>query len=147
MKREFADQFNQEVDGYRKALLYYARQCDWEAFKARAGRLFDYVESVEFQELERRFFKTFNLVLAALVLAVIALCGVDFNAHQELLSLKNAFVLAAIGASSFELYFFFDYRMYCDIKTFCYKKRRENFIRNMEQDFRSFAFPPERQAA
>jgi hypothetical protein len=139
MKRELAEQFNQEVDNYRKALLFYARKCDWEEFKAKAGRLFDYVEAIEFSELERRFFTIFNPILAVLGLAVFALFGVDFEVHPEWLRLKDTFVLASIAASSFELYFFLDFRMYMDIKTSCYKKRRENFIRDIEQDFRGIA--------
>lgn len=142
MKRELAEKFNQEVDSYRNALLYEARKCDWEAFKARAGKLFDYVESIEFSELERRFFTVFSLILALLGLVVLALLGVDFQAHPELMRLKSTVVLAGIAVSSFELYFFIDYRMYMDIKTSCYKKRRENFIRNMEQDFRTYALRP-----
>jgi hypothetical protein len=110
MKKELAEQFNQEVASYRNALLSCARTCDWEAFKA--GRLFDYVETVEFMELERRFFNIFNLLLSVLVLAVIGLFSVDFDVHQELMRLKNAFVTCAVAVSSFELYFFLDYRMH-----------------------------------
>jgi hypothetical protein len=138
MQRERAEQFNREVDNYRKALLYYARKCDWETFEAKAGRLFDYVESIEFMELERRFYKVFNLILAVLVLAVIGLITVDFGVHQELTRLKNVFILSMVAVSSFELYFYLNYRMYAGVKTQYSKKRRENFIRNIERDFRSY---------
>jgi hypothetical protein len=135
------------VENHRKALLYYARKCDWETFHAKAGRLFDYLESIEFRELERRFYSVFSLVLGFLVLAVIGLMTVDFQVHQELPSLKNAFMMSAIAVSSFELYFYVDYRMYVDIKTRCYRKRREIFIREIERDFRGFAVQQERNAA
>src|SRR5512143_4129576 len=115
MKRQLAERFNQEVENHRKALLYYARKCDWETFHAKAGRLFDYLESIEFRELERRFYSVFSLVLVFQVLA----------------SLKNAFMMSSIAVSSFELYFYVDYRMYVDIKTRCYRKRREIFIREI----------------
>lgn len=147
MKRELAEQFNQEVDNYRKALLFYARKCDWETFKAKAGRMFDYVESVEFRELERRFFRVFNLILGILVLAVIGLFSVDFGVNQELMRLKNFFIVSALAVSSFELYFFIDYRMYINFKTFSFRKRREKFIRGIEQDFRRYAVQSERRAA
>src|SRR5512143_852703 len=147
MKRQLAERFNQEVENHRKALLYYARKCDWETFHAKAGRLFDYLESIEFRELERRFYSVFSLVLGFLVLAVIGLMTVDFQVHQELPRLKNAFVMSAIAVSSFELYFYVDYRMYVDVKTRCYRKRRETFIREIERDFRGFAVQPERKAA
>src|SRR5512142_975493 len=101
MKRELAERFNREVENHRKALLYYARKCDWETFKAKAGRLFDYVESVEFRELERRFYSIFNLILGFLVLAVIGLMMVDFQVHQELLRFKNTFVVSALAVSGY----------------------------------------------
>jgi hypothetical protein len=138
MKRELAEQFNQEVDNYRKALLYYARNCDWRTFEAKAGRLFDYVESVEFRELERRFYRTFNLILGILVVAVVGLFSMDFGVHQELLRMKSAFVMSAFAVSSFELYFFIDYRIYINFKTCSFEKRRESFIRGIEQDFRGY---------
>jgi hypothetical protein len=147
MKKEIAEQFNREVDNYRRALLYCARKCDWEAFKDKAGRLFDYVESIEFRELERRFFTVFNFILSILVLAVIMLFSVDFQVHPELLRLKSVFVMSALAGSGFELYFFIDYRMYAVIKVSNYKKRREIFIRNIEQDFRSYAGQTDRKAA
>lgn len=147
MKEELDREFNQEVDSYRKALLYYARKRDWETFKDKAGRLFDYVESIEFRELERRFFTVFNLILSLLILAVIVLFSVDFEAHRELLRLKTTFVLSAIAVSSFELYFFIDYRLYAEIKTLSYKKRRDTFVRNIAQDFSSYAAQSEQKAA
>ncbi len=147
MKKELAELFNQEVESYRNGLLYYARNCDWETFEEKAGRMFDYVESIEFRELQRRFYMVFNLILVVLVLGVIVLCGVDFQAHQELLRLKSGFILSALAVSSFELYFYIDYRIFISIKTFSYKKRRENFIQGIEQDFRSYAVQGERNAA
>ena len=147
MKKELAEQFNEEVDSYRNALLYYARKYDWETFKDKAGRLFDYVESIEFKELDRRFFTTFSAILAVLILAVIALVSVDFQVHQELLRLKSGFILSALVGSSFKLCFFIDYRLYVEVKTVNYKKRRDNFIKNIEQDFKGYAAQTERKAA
>jgi len=147
MKRQLAERFNQEVENHRKALLYYARKCDWETFEAKAGRLFDYVESIEFMELERRFFTVFNLILGVLILAIIGLLTVDFEVHRELFKFKNSFVMTTLAVSSFELYFFIDYRLYVGVKTRYYKKRRENFIRNIEKDFRGFTVQKERSAA
>jgi hypothetical protein len=145
MKKELAEQFNQEVDRYRNALLYEARKNEWEAFDARAGKLFDYVESIEFSELERRFFTVFTPILAVLGLVVLALVGVDFQAHPELMRLKNTVILAGLAVSSFELYFFIDYRIYMGIKTTYYEKRRKSFIRNMELDFRAYVLRPSNQ--
>lgn len=147
MKKELAEQFNQEVETYRRALLYYAKICDWQTFEAKAGRMFDYVESVELRELERRFFNAFNLILGALIMAVIIYFNVDFEAHLEWVRWKNVFLLSAIAACSFELYFYLDYRIYIKVKTTYYRKRRENFIRGLEEDFRNYTPQTVRNAA
>lgn len=147
MKRELAEEFSREVDSYRNALLYCARKSDWDSFKDKAGRLFDYVEAVEHSELERRFFAIFTPILAVLVLVVLALVGGKFEVNPELMRMKQTVILAAVIASTFELYFFLNFRMYKSVRTTYSMKRRENFIRNMEQDFRSYAFQSERRAA
>ena len=81
MKSEREKQFNHDVETYRKALLYHARISDWEAFKANAGSMFDYVEAIEYSELERRFCKNFFAILVALIVIVVALVNVDFAGH------------------------------------------------------------------
>jgi len=78
---------------------------------------------------------------------VLALVGVNFDANPELQRLKNSFILAALAGSTFELYFFIDFRFYVGVKSTNYKARREKFIRNIEQDFRSYAVSSERKAA
>ena len=147
MKREWEKQFNQDVENYRKTLLYHARTSDWETFKAKAGRMFDYVEAIEYSELERRFFKNFSVVLLVLIAIAVALFQVDFAVTPELLRLKNVMVLAGLLASSFELFFYINYRTYVKVKTDLYAERREKFIRNIEQDFRDYVVESERKAA
>ena len=138
MKRGREKQFNQDVENYRRALLYHARISDWETFKAKAGRMFDYLEAIEYSELERRFFMNFNAVLVVLIAIAVALFQVDFEVAPELVRLKNVMVLAGLGVGSFELYFYINYRTYVRVRTFNYAERREKFIRNIEQDFRSY---------
>jgi hypothetical protein len=147
MRTGMEKQFNQEVENYRKALLYHARISDWETFKAKAGKMFDYVEAIEYSELERRFFTNFNVILAVLAAIVVALFMVDFAVTPELLRLKNTMILASLGASSFELYFYLDYKIYMKVKVRHYTDRREKFIRNIEKDFRSYVLQAERKAA
>ena len=147
MKRGLEKQFNQDVESYRKALLYHARISDWETFKAKAGRMFDYVEAIEYSELERRFFKNFNVILVTLILIVVALFNIDFGVTPELMRLKNAFVLVGLGMSSFELFFYVDYRTYMRVKTVYYAERRDRFIRNVESDFRSYVLQAEERKA
>jgi hypothetical protein len=147
MKSELEKQFNQEVESYRKALLYHAQIQDWEIFKKKAGSMFDYIEAIEYSELERRFFTNFNVILAVVVAIVIALCKVDFAVTPELLRLKNAMVLAGLGVSSFELYFYLDYKIYLRVKTVYYPQQREKFIRNIEKDFRTYVLQVEERKA
>jgi hypothetical protein len=147
MRKGLEEQFNQEVENYRKALLYHARISDWETFKAKAGKMFDYVEAIEYSELERRFFTNFNVILVVLIAIVIALFQINFAVTPELLRLKNAMILAGLGASSFELYFYLDYKIYMRVKAVYYPKRREKFIKNIENDFRSYVLQAERKAA
>jgi hypothetical protein len=106
MKKEQEQEFNQGMENYRKALLYHARISDWETFKAKAGKMFDYVEAIEYSELQRRFFTNFNVILAVLIVIVIALFKVDFAVTPELVRLKDAVVLAGLGVSGFELFFY-----------------------------------------
>jgi hypothetical protein len=138
MKKELAAEFDQEVDAYRRALLYNAKKCDWETFEAKAGKMFDYVESVEFQELERRFFKNFSLILGLVIIAVIAFFSLDFEVHQDWLRWKNTFLFSAIAVCTLEIYFFINYRIYIDVKTYGQKKRRVKFIYGVEADFRKY---------
>jgi hypothetical protein len=147
MKNGLEKQFNQEVENYRKALLYHARTSDWETFKTKAGKMFDYVEAIEYSELERRFLTNFNVILVVLIVIAVALFKVDFAVTPELMRLKNTMILAGLGVSSFELYFYLDYRLYMRVKTLHYPERREKFIRNIEKDFRSYVLQTERKAA
>jgi hypothetical protein len=147
MKKELAEQFSREVDSYRKALLFYARKSDWEEFKAKAGRLFDYVETIERSELEKRFFTVFGVILAGLIMTTIALFGVDFEISPELMRLKSNIMITTLAASGYELYFYLNYRFYISVRSSHYEQRRENFIRNIERDFRSFNLQNERAAA
>ncbi len=147
MKREDAQQFNREVEGYRRALLWCARKSDWDAFKAKAGRLFDYIESIERVELERRFFSVFYLILVLLVVAVTALLSVNFEVTPELIRLKNTVMLVTLVMCGFELYFFLNYRRYTGVRMAIYQERREKFIRCIEKDFRGFTLSQEPRGA
>jgi len=147
MRKGLKEQFNQEVDGYRKALVYHAKTGDWETFKQKAGRMFDYVEAIEYAELERRFFTNFNVILVLLVAVIFALFKVDFTVTPDLLRLKYTMVLLGLGGSSFQLYFYINYKIYIKVKTVKYPERREQFVRNMEDDFRTYLLQSERKAA
>ncbi len=149
MKTERADRFSENVERYRLALLEYARKCDWEKFKAKAGNLFDYVEVVEASEIENRFFRIFTSVLGVLVAIVAAIVNMDTSIHPELYQLRYSITVLAIAGSCFELYSYMTFRSFMIAKTIYRKKRRERFVKFIERDFRRIAFSQqlEQQAA
>ncbi len=138
MEKELAEKFNDVVERYRQALLHYARQCDWDMFKTKAGSLFDYVEVIELSEIERRFFRVFKSVLVVLVLAVAAIVNMDITVRPDLQRLRYTVIVLGIAGSCFEVYFFLTFRWFMVAKSLYHKKRKDRFIRNMEKDFRDF---------
>ena len=136
MKKELCRQFNEEVNRFRGSLLFYARMCDWDNFKIVAGRLFDYAESIEISEVERRFFNWFKLILAGLLLIVFLVFKMNPEMYPWIERFKDNLTLIAAAGCCYEIYFFLNFRRYMQMKTFLAKKRRELFINNIEQDFR-----------
>lgn len=136
MTKELHTAFNEEVDLYRNILLNCARRKEWETFKLHAGRLFDYVESIEMSETERRFVRIFIIVMAALFCAAAMVLGVDPALYgEEILKVKQFMIAMAIVGCCFELFFFASFRHYMENKSVSYYKRRNLFIRIIEQDF------------
>lgn len=139
MDRQMNLAFDQEVESSRRALLYFARQCDWDAFKARAGRLFDYVEQVEAVVREQRFYRLFFAILAALVLAVMIVTGWNPGEDPRWQDFRRNVIFASLAASSFELFFYMNFRRYVEARASVHRQRREAFIRGIMQDFREYA--------
>lgn len=136
MNNELHKAFNETVHRYRNSLVYYARKCDWDTFKVIAGKLFDYVETIEAAELKRRFFKNFGLVMVVLFCMLVFVLSLDPNSSPGIERLKRVIFLAAIGGSGFEFFFFMNFRIYMKYKSELYKSRKERFIRDIEGDFR-----------
>ncbi len=127
--------FNEEITGYKNTLLHYAKRCEWEMFKDNAGRLFDYVESIEMSETERRFLKTFKIIMVVLICVAVLVIKINLDS-SEFLRIKKLVVLAVIGGGCFEIYFFLNFLMHMKYKTAFYRRRRDRFIRNIEEDFK-----------
>ncbi len=142
MDRELSDRIDNEVEGYRKALVHYAKTREWDTFEKKAGGLFDYLESVELKVLEKKFFRIFRIILVVLIGAVAVIVEADSLVLPPLVKYKDPIVLLAISAFCFELYFFLDFRLYVRAKMSRYKKRRELFIRNIESDFKALFCAP-----
>ena len=143
MTRELARQFSEEVEQYRRAMLYFAARCDWEEFKARAARLFEYVETVETAERERRFFAVFNSVLALLAAGVLIAFGIGPGMPAALNEYRDLAVVLSLAGFGFELFFYMNFRTYVAARMAGLHRRRQAFIRNIENDFRSFTAQPQ----
>lgn len=136
MKKELADRFSDEVERHRRALLYCARKCDWEAFKAKAGSLFDYVERIEISEIENRFFRIFKSILVVLAAVAAAVMSMDVSIHPNLNQVRYSIIVLGIAGSCFEFYFFLGYKKFMEAKSTYYDERKDRFIKGMEKDFR-----------
>ena len=140
MKKELADRFNNNVERYRLALLDNARKCDWEKFKVKAGNLFDYCEVVEVSEIERRFFRIFSSVLVVVAAVIAAIANIDTSVHPDLHQVRYSITVLAVAGICFELYSYMTFRSFMIAKSIYRKKRKERFVKGIEQDFRQMAF-------
>jgi hypothetical protein len=141
MKKTMHNKFNEEITKYKNSLLFYARKCDWDTFKINAGRLFDYVETYEMSAIEQQFFRISKMIVSVLLLATVLIFKLNPGFFPEAERLKEIMTLLAIAGCCFEVYFFFNFRKFMQGKTFYYKKRRDNFIRNIERDFKNISLP------
>jgi hypothetical protein len=137
MEKRLNEAFNQEVENYRRILLNCAGKNEWNSFKVGAGKLFDYVESIEMAVLEKKFFRISGVVMCILFLSVALIVGMSFDIKEEIIRIRKLMILAALMGSSFQLYFFVNFWRYMGQKMTYYERRRERFIKNIEQDFRS----------
>jgi hypothetical protein len=137
MEKRLNKTFNKEVEKYRRILLSCADKSEWNTFKTNAGRLFDYVESIEVSEIERRFFRISGVIMGVLFLSVILIVSMNFDLREEMMRLRKLIILTALMGSSYQLYFFLNFRRYLGQKKSNYERRRERFIRNIEEDFRT----------
>lgn len=136
MENELYNKFNDEINRYRNSLLFYAKKCDWDTFKVNAGRLFDYCESFEMSVIEKKVLRITKIILAVLFVMVVVIVKMNPDIYPELARVKELMTLIAILTCFFEVFFLLNYRMYMKGKTSCYKKRRERFIINIQQDFK-----------
>ncbi len=137
MSRSLHKSINKEVEQYRRALVHFAKAREWETFEKKAGILFDYLETIELMILERKFYSVFITILAVLV-GIIAILKADGRFFPMITRYKEYVVLLAAFATCYELYFYLNYRLYVGVKMSRYKKRKEQFIRNIENDFKEY---------
>jgi hypothetical protein len=136
MTEELNRTFNEEVNRYKNALLFYAKKCDWETFKVKAGKFFDYLESIEMSEIERKFFNISKIIIFILCIVVLFIFKLNQNVSPEIAGLRKLIILTALAGCSFEIYFFYNFRLYMRYKANFYKKRKEKFISDIERDFK-----------
>jgi hypothetical protein len=138
MDKSLEKSFNEEVDRYRQILLACAKKSEWNTFKTNAGKLFDYVESIEMSVLEKKFFSISRVIMAVLIVVFVTVFRLDPEVHWGTLRLRELMILAGLGGCGFELYFFLNFATYMSGKKTYYQRRRERFIRSIESDFRAF---------
>jgi len=138
MEKSLEKVFNEKVNNYRNILLSCAKKSEWNTFKINAGKLFDYVESIEMSVLEKKFYSISSVIIGVLVLVVVAVWRINPAIHCEIQRVRELMILAGIGGCSYQLYFFLNFRLYMDTKITSYKYRRERFIKNIEADFKTF---------
>ncbi len=83
----------------------------------------------------------FKVILVVLVMIIVIILKMNGEAYPALLRFKNSMVITAIDGSCFELYFFLDFRLYVERMSW-YKQRREQFIRDIEEDFKEIIVQP-----
>ena len=130
--------FSEKVNRYKNALLSCAERSDWDSFKINASKLFDYIESIEMSEIERRFLKVSKTVMAVLFLLIFLILKMNLNINPEILRIREVTILIAIAGSCFELYFYINYRLFMENKVCFYKKRKDQFIYGIEKDFKNY---------
>jgi hypothetical protein len=137
MSREMHKAFNAEISRYRNALDYYAQRNDWKTFKANAGKLFDYCETVEASEIERRFTRIFWIIIGVVITGLFLMIRIEPGTLPEFQNLKKILFFTTFAGSCFDLYFYLNFRVYMNQKAVYYKKRKEHFIMAIEKDFRT----------
>src|SRR5512147_145093 len=128
MERSLEKAFNEEVNKYRTILLSCAKKSEWNTFKMNAGKLFDYVESIEMSVLEKKFYSVSSVIMGLLVIVVVAVWKINPAIHYEIQRVRELMIMAGIGGCSYQFYFFLNFRMYMGGKMTYYKYRRERFI-------------------
>ncbi len=128
---------NREIEEFRKALVFDAKICDWEMFEGKAGMLFDYLESIELAEIRKLFSRIIRMVLSVLLLAGSVAWGLILGTNGSLLRYQNSILVVMLAGVCFLLFFFADFRLATGFLASRHQTRRRNFIRNIEQDFRS----------
>ncbi len=137
-QKRFTDKMNREIEEFRRALIFDAKSCDWDTFEGKAGMLFDYLESIEASEIRRVFSLIFRITGAGLLLAGLALALVSSGSNSAMLRFESVLIVLIAGGLIFEALFFVDFRVITRFKTSLRSRRRTRFVRNIEDDFRSF---------
>jgi hypothetical protein len=131
-------QGNADITRYGNALLYFARVCDWDSFRASAATLFEYLETAVTTVLKQKIYRAGALMtivlLAALVVSVLVGGGV-LAVYQE-----NILFIVAAGLV-LELLVLAELRAYLGIRMSQEKRRKDQFIKKMERDFGVYAGP------
>ncbi len=100
--------------------------------------LFDYLESIETSEIRRIFSRIFRVTAAIVLLAGSALGIISSGSNPALLQHYESYLIVLIFSGIlFLVWFHMDYRIITGLKASRRSRRRDKFVRNIEDDFRS----------
>lgn len=137
MDRQVTRKLDNEISRYRKTLVYFAKTCDWKNFQNRAATLFDYLESVELFLLKKKIYQLFNIIFAVLAVTFLIFTTLSGSVSPLLMKYWGQLALSVAAAIFLGVLFFLELRMYTSIKATRLKKRKEKFIKTIEDNFKT----------
>ena len=137
MDKQFTKRLDNEISRYRKTLDYFAKTCDWKNFHRNAATLFDYLESAELFLLKKKIYQLFDIILIVLAVTFVMLSTLSGTVSPWLMKYWGQLALSVAVAIFLGVLFFLELRMYTSFKATRLKKRKEEFIKNMENNFKT----------
>jgi len=137
MDKQFARMLDNEISRYRKALDYFAKTCDWKNFQRNAATLFDYLEFVELSLLKNKIYQLFDIIFVVLAVTFVLFSTLSGTVSPVLMKYWGQLVLGVVAASFLGVLFYLKLRMYASIKAARLTKRKEQFIKKIEDSFKN----------
>ncbi len=138
MDEKFQEKLNAEIERYKKALLFFARVCDWESFRANAAKLFEYLESVEVSLLKKKFYRAVTIILIAIAAAVGVFSILSRNGGPFFEKYRVVVALGAAVGLFFELLLVLEMQLYLSFMASRQKRREARFIKGITDDAKAY---------
>ncbi len=138
MNDQFQEKLNPEIEQYKKALLFFARVCDWESFRTNAAKLFEYLESVEVSLLKKKFYRTIAIILIALAAALGVFSIVSSAGSPFFEKYRIVVAVGAVAGLFFELLLVLEMHLYLSFRASKQKRREARFIKGITDDIKAY---------